>query len=192
MLVFFIDCICSVFSYLFISVSIMIIARWSISLTTSSWVWRTRNLLYSPYWISSTRLTRVRIEESFSTWCNTSVEVPQGCVLSPLLFTIFIDSISKTLLSSYQGVRRRALAKSLLLPILDYRDVSYLDITEEQLDKLERVQNFCIRFVFGSRKYDHVSEFCKLLKWLPTRLRRNSHILFILYSIVFNPFTPPY
>ncbi|CAH0678045.1 unnamed protein product [Spodoptera exigua] len=59
------------------------------------------------------------------------------------------------------------IAESLLLPLLDYADVCFLDATEELLDKLERLQNLCIRFIFGLRKYDHVSEFRSRLKWLP-------------------------
>lgn len=39
-----------------------------------------------------------------------------------------------------------ALAQS-LLPILDYADPFYLALTEEQLNKLERLQNLCIRFI---------------------------------------------
>ncbi|XP_022838102.1 uncharacterized protein LOC111365135 [Spodoptera litura] len=67
-----------------------------------------------------------------------------------------------------------------------------LYLTEEQLDKLERLQNFSIRFIFGLRKYDHVTEYRNILKWLPIRLRRNTHILSLLYSILFNQFAPSY
>lgn len=84
------------------------------------------------------------------------------------------------------------LAQSLLIPILDYADACYPDLIEKHLDKLERLQNFCIRFIFGLRKYDHVSEFRIKLKWLPIRHRRNTHILSLLYNILFNPSTPPY
>ncbi|CAH2099536.1 unnamed protein product [Euphydryas editha] len=85
-----------------------------------------------------------------------------------------------------------ALAQSLLLPILDYADTCYLDLKEEQLNKLERLQNLCIRFIFGLRKYDHVSDFRTQLKWLPIRLRRNTHILCLLYRVLFHLDTPLY
>lgn len=87
---------------------------------------------------------------------------------------------------------KTALAQSLLLPILDYADACYLDLTEEQLNKLERIQNFCIRFIFGLRKYDHVSEFRSKLNWLPIRRRRDLHVLSLLYNILFFPPTPSY
>ncbi|CAB3244509.1 unnamed protein product [Arctia plantaginis] len=47
------------------------------------------------------RQHRIRLEDSLSSWCNATVGVPQGGVLSPLLFAIFINSISNHLLSSY-------------------------------------------------------------------------------------------
>lgn len=81
---------------------------------------------------------------------------------------------------------------ALILPIIDYADSCYPDATEEQLNKLERIQNLCIRFIFGLRKYDHVSQYRARLKWLPIRLRRNTHILCLLYNILFCPLTPYY
>lgn len=84
------------------------------------------------------------------------------------------------------------LAQALLLPILDYADICFLDVTVELLNKLERLQNLAIRFIFGLRKYDHVSEFRAQLKWLPIRLRRDVHILSFLYTLLNNPNAPVY
>lgn len=84
------------------------------------------------------------------------------------------------------------LAQSLILPLLDYADACYLDATELLLNKLERLQNAAIRFIFGLRKYDHVSNFRKDLKWLPIRLRRNVRILCLLFNVLFNPAYPSY
>ncbi|KAJ8710639.1 hypothetical protein PYW08_009154 [Mythimna loreyi] len=84
-----------------------------------------------------------------------------------------------------------SLAQTLIQPIIDYADVCYLDVTEELLNKLERLQNICIRFIFNLKKYDHVSfGFRKVLKWLPIRLRKNTRILCLLFNILLNPKTP--
>ena len=105
-----------------------------------------------------------------------------------------INAISKRMHFSYHSLRRLQyflphktkimLAQCLLLPILDYADVCYLDVTEELLKKLERLQNLAIRFIFGLRKYDHISQFRAQLNWLPIRLRRDMHILTFLFKIL--------
>ena len=113
-----------------------------------------------------------------------------------------VSEVSRKIFASLGSLRRLrnflsiptkiSLANTLILPILDYADICYLDLREEQLNKLERIQNVCIRFIFGLRKFDHISVFRKKLKWLPIRLRRNTHILHLLYCILFNPISPPY
>lgn len=84
------------------------------------------------------------------------------------------------------------LVNSILLPILDYADVCYPDATEEQLNKLERLLNLCIRYMYGLRKYDHISHYRTQLKWLNIRHRRNTHILCLLYNILHHPLSPHY
>ncbi|MDW0176924.1 MAG: reverse transcriptase family protein [Nitrososphaeraceae archaeon] len=84
------------------------------------------------------------------------------------------------------------LCQTLLLPVLDYGDVCYLDLTEDRLNKLERLQNLCIRYIFGLRKYDHISEFRSRLNWVEIRDRRNLHILCLLFNILKNPRSPAY
>ena len=58
---------------------------------------------------------------------------------------------------NFLPIRTKAtLAQTLLLPLLDYDDVCYPDANEEVLDKLDRLQNMCIRFIFALHKFDHV------------------------------------
>lgn len=113
-----------------------------------------------------------------------------------------VNEVSRKLFATVKSLKRLCnflpiptkvlIAQSLLLPILDYADTCFVNLNVEQVNKLERLQNLCIRFIFGLRKYDHVSEFRKKLKWLPIRLRRNTHILNLLYTILFNPTAPHY
>lgn len=84
------------------------------------------------------------------------------------------------------------LMQTLVLPILDYADVCYLDVNEAYLSKLDRLLNNCIRFIFGLRKYDHISEYRERLGWLTIRERRYSRVLSTLFSIFDNPHSPGY
>ena len=259
------------------------------------------------------RRQRIRVEDTLSSWCDVTAGVPQGGVLSPLLFSLFIHSITSDLSSSYHlyaddlqiycraktsdlslaigkinydldkicawsrsfglnvnpqktqaiiigssrirsridfellptiifdgvqvplsetvrnlgvlfdgtmswkphvaEVSRRVfaaysslrrlknflptktkitLAQSLLLPIIDYADTCYPDLSGVLLNKIDRLQNLFIRFIFGLRKFDHISHHRSQLKWLPIRRRRDLHVLSLLYSILFNRYSPVY
>ena len=84
------------------------------------------------------------------------------------------------------------LVNSLLVPIIDYADVCCTDITEALLDKLERLLNLCIRYIYGIRKYDHVSQYRAELKWLNIRNRRNVHVACMIYKILNCTLSPEY
>lgn len=84
------------------------------------------------------------------------------------------------------------LVRSLVLPVIDYADVCYSDLSQDLLNKLDRMLNNCIRFIFGLRKYDHVSSFRAQLKWLPIRERRSLRSLCMLFSILNDPCAPEY
>lgn len=113
-----------------------------------------------------------------------------------------INLVSRKVHCTFQSLKRLqrflpfeakvTLAQSLMLPLLDYADVCFLDAAEGLWDKLERLQNLCIRFIFGLRKYDHVSQYRSQLNWLPIRLRRDVHVLCMLFNILNNPAVPRY
>ena len=58
------------------------------------------------------------------------------------------DYTSKTL--------RRRLVESLVQTHLDYCTVVYLDSTEEERIRLQRLNNSCVRYIFGVRRDQHI------------------------------------
>ena len=139
--------------------------------------------------------------DTFLPYCTTvknlGVHLDQN-----MSWSVHINNVSRKIFHAIGSLRRLRsmlpiptkimLANTLLLPILDYADASYPNLTEDYLNKLERLQNLAIRFIFNLRKYDHVSEFRSKLKWLPIRSRRNLHTLSLLYCVLHNEKSPPY
>ena len=78
------------------------------------------------------------------------------------------------------------MAQSFLLPVIYYADSAFLDTTVELTNKLDRIQNACIRFVYGLKKFDHVSPFRSELEWLSFGLSRDYHILCLLFNVLRN------
>lgn len=84
------------------------------------------------------------------------------------------------------------LIKTLVYPILDYCDICMCDISSELNKKLQRVQNSCIRYVTGLRKYDHISSEYTKLRELNIHQRRDLHALSLLYKTVNLDVVPSY
>lgn len=84
------------------------------------------------------------------------------------------------------------LVQALVLPIIDYVDVCYSDLTQLLLNRLEILLNNCIRFIFRLRKFDHISFYRSKIKWLPLAKRRKVRMLCMLYSIINDPNIPSY
>lgn len=85
-----------------------------------------------------------------------------------------------------------SLVNSLLMPILDYADICCVNLNEDLLNKLDRLLNSGIRFIYDLKKYDHISQYRLKLKWLPIRERRYCRILGLLYNILNDPSSPCY
>lgn len=77
------------------------------------------------------------------------------------------------------------LCESLVLSNLNYADVVYgpfLNVYEKT--RLQRIQNTCIRLIFGLRKYDHISLKFRELNWLNMQQRRDLHICCLIHKIL--------
>ena len=79
------------------------------------------------------------------------------------------------------------------MPYFDYCDILLTNLTTDLSQKLQRVHNTCVRFIYNTRKYDHVglSPSFEALGWLRLQERRYIHSLVLLYNILNTP-TPTY
>lgn len=76
----------------------------------------------------------------------------------------------------------KALVQCFVISRLDYCNSLLYGISEELLDKLQKVQNAAARLVYGLRKYDHVTHILKELHWLPIRYRVEYKIALITFK----------
>lgn len=84
------------------------------------------------------------------------------------------------------------LCEALVLSHLNFCDVLYGPcITKRIANSIQKLQNSCIRLIFGIRKYDHISQAYKHSGWLLMNERRHLHLLCLFHKILINK-SPPY
>nr|CAH7762105.1 unnamed protein product [Callosobruchus chinensis] len=106
----------------------------------------------------------------------------------------FIDHIKKITQKTYSRLRmlyanryllnfkmRKKLCEALILSIYSYCDILYYPcLNQLTKNRLQILQNNCIRFIFGLRKYDHVTDKYIALKWLKmSDLTKYHYLIFI-------------
>lgn len=124
------------------------------------------------------------------------------CVDSSLSWNVHLAEVSRKVTNTLRALYRfkhflpvgtkKLLVQALVLPVIDYGDACFTNFSQDALNKLERLINNGIRFIFGLRKYDHISPYRRQLNWLPIRQRRSLRVLCTLYSILFEQHTPQY
>ena len=86
---------------------------------------------------------------------------------------------------------RKSLCETLVLSNFTYCDYIYgfcLDL--ESKNRIQRVQNACVRFICGLRKFDHISHLYRDLGWLKMNERRLLHFSCFLMKTLNNPCAP--
>jgi hypothetical protein len=86
---------------------------------------------------------------------------------------------------------KKQLISTLIIPLIDYADVVYQDLSEELSLKLQRLFNACIRFIFNLQISDRITKYIDKLSWLKLSYRRQLHTLSLLHQIL-NTNTPHY
>ena len=78
------------------------------------------------------------------------------------------------------------LVVSLIFSKLDYCNALLFGIPDVLLNKLQKLQNACARFVTKRRKYDNISDALRELHWLPVCARIEFKILIWVYKCLTN------
>ena len=75
------------------------------------------------------------------------------------------------------------LTETYVLSQFNYGDIILQNLSDQLQKKIQKLQNGCVRFAFGLRKYDHISEFVKNKKILNMNNRRLLHSLTLMFRI---------
>ena len=78
------------------------------------------------------------------------------------------------------------LCDTIVLSQFNYCDIVYSNMDSYLKEKIQKVQNLCIRFIFDIRRRDHCdySSCRKELNWLDMSLRRLKHGFTLIYKII--------
>ena len=74
---------------------------------------------------------------------------------------------------------------------LQYCLTVWSNTSNSNIDKLQKVQNFAGRIILGLRKYDHISDGLRSLKWLPIRDKLILKDATMMHKCI-NKFVPDY
>ena len=110
----------------------------------------------------------------------------------------WIKHINKVVCQAYASLRslyrfkrflsenaKKSLCESLVLSHFNYCDCLFPSLNTALNDKIQKVQNACVRFIFNLRKYDrdHIRPYLNQLGWLNMSNRRLLHSYSIMYKI---------
>lgn len=76
------------------------------------------------------------------------------------------------------------LIETFVLSQLNYGNTVTQNITKEQLNRLQLVQNACYRFIYSVRKFDHISPYINNAKCLNMENRTKYHGLVLMHKII--------
>ena len=110
---------------------------------------------------------------SFTNHVNKMISTAHFKLKQSYRFKNFLTQESKT-----------SICEGYILSHFNYCDTIYNNISELLKQKIQKVQNSCTRFIFGFKKYDHISSHFAQLKSLKMEERRSVHGLTTMHKIV--------
>lgn len=135
----------------------------------------------------------INVEGNVVPYCDTAVNL--GVVFdSTLSWSAHVDLVCKKVLGIICQLRRNALylpvdvkkiiVTSLVLPHISYCDIIMSDMNVQSKIKLQRLQNACIRYIFNTPRYEHVTCYYTQLSWLKLDQNRILNIALLLWRVM--------
>ena len=119
---------------------------------------------------------------------------PRCLMDSKVMWKSQVDAITRKVNRALYGLKsfwscttealRKQLASALVVPHLDYCSLVYLDVTNDLQTRLGRLQNSCVRYICGARKYEHITPYRRKLGWLKLWVRREYYAAILIYKII--------
>ena len=109
---------------------------------------------------------------SWARHVNLSVARAYGKLKNAWRFNKFLSQKSKM-----------AVCESYILSQFNYGDILLQNMTKYLQEKIQKAQNNCLRYIFGLRKFDHISSVRKTNKILNMQDRRLLHALSMMFRI---------
>ena len=78
---------------------------------------------------------------------------------------------------------KKLIVQSYILSQFNYSSIILQNLTKAQMDKLQKFQNTCVRFILNLRKFDHISEGRASLGFLKMSRMRDSQALTLMHKI---------
>ena len=103
---------------------------------------------------------------------NLSVAKAYGKLKHVFRFKNYLNESSKS-----------KLTEAYILSQFNYGDIILQNLSEQLQYKIQKVQNSCVRFTYGLRKYDHISHVIRNKNILNMKNRRLLHNLSLMFKI---------
>ena len=85
----------------------------------------------------------------------------------------------------FSNTLKKLLTNSLVLSRFDYGDTVYGNfINKSEQNRIQKIQNFCIRYIYNICKLDLRSHKFAELGWLPMAKRRKVHFCSFIYKVM--------
>jgi len=138
-------------------------------------------------------VNEIRVNDIIIPFC-TSVKNLGVTFDRTLSWDLHIRNVTKRVFQTLAQIRRlfnvmpketrRMVVESLIMPIFDYCNVLFTNMSSLSTTKLQRAQNACIKFITGGRKSDHVTPLYKELKMLKLNERRIMAQSILLWKVI--------